>query len=132
MDREACASAWSNRHAATNDAWNSGQARAVTQMDYGMRDQMTACSDRLDDSHCEDLGLPPDSTVGEAASEILELLAEWSSELEVDTEEELVPIAKKLGHLLGIGKHEYLKELIDELHATLSSSSHRTKLNGVS
>ena len=34
-------------------------------------------------------------------------------------QEELVPIAKKLGQLLATGKHDYLKELIARLHDTL-------------
>jgi hypothetical protein len=108
------------------DAWNSGQARAVTQVDYGMLDQMTACSDRLDDSHCEELGLPPDSTVGKAATAVLELLAEWSSQLEVDSQtlrewcpQEFVPTAKKLCRLLATGNYPYLRELIDGLYATI-------------
>jgi hypothetical protein len=56
------------------DAWAAGQARAVTQANYEMLAQMTACLDILDDAHCEQLDLPPGSTVGEAANAVLELL----------------------------------------------------------
>jgi hypothetical protein len=106
------------------DAWATGRARAVTQMDYEMLHEMTDCADRLDDARNEDLGLPPDSTVGDAASAVLELLEEWSSELQAEEElvrhrEEYGPTARKLCHLLAAGEHEYLKALIDELHATL-------------
>jgi hypothetical protein len=63
------------------DIWAAGTARAITQRNFEMLEQLTTCVDRLDDAHCEQLDLPPGTTVGRATTEVLELLEEWQREL---------------------------------------------------
>lgn len=63
------------------DTWAEGRARAITPQNTEMLNELIACPDLLDSDHCEQLDLPPNSTVGEAAKEVLELLDEWHREL---------------------------------------------------
>lgn len=63
------------------DVWAAGNARVITQGNYEMLEELTDCSDLLDSEHCEQLGLAPNSTIGEAATDVLELLEEWQREL---------------------------------------------------
>jgi hypothetical protein len=95
-------------------------------MDYDMLNHMTSCPEHFDDDRCDELGFPPGSTVGEAATAVLELLEEWDSQLQADSQvslewcpQEFVPTAKKLCRLLATGSYPYLRELIDGLYATI-------------
>jgi hypothetical protein len=56
------------------ETWACGMARAVTDANVEMLRQLRGCQDILADGFCEQVDLPPGSSYGEAAVEILEML----------------------------------------------------------